>query len=73
MTFTPSMGGAQGPMGLLRFGLPRNAFDLTMDERLSAFDVIQVDRGFASLLPLPPGSTDVTSVIACRTRAPGTR
>jgi hypothetical protein len=57
--FMPSLGGAQGPMGLLRFGLPRNAFDLTLDERLSGYEVIQVDRGFASLMPLPPGTTDV--------------
>jgi hypothetical protein len=57
--FVPSIGGAQGPMGLLRFGLPRNAFDLTLDERLSAYEVIQVDRGFGSLMPLPPGGTDV--------------
>jgi hypothetical protein len=57
--FVPSMDGSQGPMGLLRFSLPRNAFDLTLDDRLSAHDIIQVDRGFASLLPLPPGSTDV--------------
>jgi hypothetical protein len=57
--FVPSMGGSQGPMGLLRFALPRNAFDLTLDERLSAYDIIQVDRGFASLMPLPPGTTDV--------------
>lgn len=57
--FVPTTGGSQGPMGLLRFALPGNAFDLTLDERLSAYDVIQVDRGFASLLPLPPGTTDV--------------
>ncbi|HEY7065647.1 MAG TPA: hypothetical protein VII06_29500 [Chloroflexota bacterium] len=57
--FEPSMSGSQGPMGLLRFALPRNAFDLTLDDRLSAYDVIQVDRGFASLLPLPPGTTNV--------------
>lgn len=57
--FVPSVGGAQGPMGVLRFGLPRNAFDLTLDERLSNYEVIQVDRGFASLMPLPPGATDV--------------
>jgi hypothetical protein len=57
--FVPSLNGTQGPMGLLRFALPRNAFDLTLDEQLSAQDVIQVDRGFASLLTLPPGATDV--------------
>ena len=57
--FEPSMGGEQGPMGLLRFGLPRNAYDLTLDPQMAAYDVIQVDRGFASLMPLPPGPTQV--------------
>jgi hypothetical protein len=58
--FVPSTTGGQGPMGLLRFGLPRGAFDLTLDPQLAAQDVIQVDRGFASFLPVPPGQTDVT-------------
>jgi hypothetical protein len=59
-TFVPSTTGSQGPMGLLRFGLPRGAFDLTLDQQLAAHEIIQVDRGFASLMPLPPGQTDVT-------------
>jgi len=58
--FVPSVTGGQGPMGLLRFGLPRNAFDLTLDPKLTAHEIIQVDRGFGSLLPLPPGATDVS-------------
>jgi hypothetical protein len=58
--FVPSTTGSQGPMGLLRFALPRGAFDLSVDDRLGAHEVIQVDRGFASFLPLPPGATDVT-------------
>ncbi|HZU05460.1 MAG TPA: hypothetical protein VFB73_05765 [Chloroflexota bacterium] len=57
----PGEGGRAGPpQGLLRFALPRDAFDLTVDQRLGAYDVIQVDRGFGSLLPVPPGTTDVT-------------
>lgn len=56
--FVPSS--SQGPMGLLRFALPRDAFDLTLDARLGAAEIIQVDRGFASLLTLPPGTTDVS-------------
>ena len=58
--FVPSVTGSQGPKGLLRFALPRNAFDLTLDQQLSGHEVIQVDRGFASLLPLPPGVTTVS-------------
>ena len=58
--FVPSTTGSQGPMGLLRFGLPRGAFDLTLDPQLAAHDIIQVDRGFASLMPISPGQTDVT-------------
>jgi hypothetical protein len=58
--FLPSTTGSQGPMGLLRFSLPRGAFDLTLDERLAAHEIVQVDRGFASTLPLPPGDTEVT-------------
>jgi hypothetical protein len=58
--FVPSTTGSQGPMGLLRFGLPRGAFDLTLDPQLAAHEIIQVDRGFASLMPIPPGQTDVT-------------
>ena len=53
--FVPSTTGSQGPMGLLRFGLPRGAFDLTLDLQLAAHDIIQVDRGFASLMPISPG------------------
>ena len=57
--FVPSVGGSQGPMGLLRFALPRNAYDLTPDPRLGAYEIIQVDRGFGSLLPLAPGTTEI--------------
>jgi len=58
--FVPSPTGSQGPMGLLRFGLPPGAFDLTLDPHLAAADVIQIDRGFASFMTVPPGQTDVT-------------
>jgi hypothetical protein len=63
-TTAPPRGESSGPtgppQGLLRFALPRDAFDLTVDQRLGAYDVLQVDRGFGSLLPVPPGATDVT-------------
>lgn len=58
--FVPSTSGGMGPMGILRFALPRGAFDLTPDERLASADIIPVDRGFGSLLTLPPGVTDAT-------------
>jgi hypothetical protein len=57
--FVPSVGGSLGPMGLLRFALPRNAYGLTPDPRLGAHEIIQVDRGFGSLLPLAPGTTEI--------------
>ena len=58
--FAPDPGGGMGPMGVLRFSLPRGAYDLTLDERLSSAAAIPVDRGFGSLLTIPPGTTDVT-------------
>ena len=54
-TFVPQPGGAGGPMNLLRFGLPPGAHSLTPNGGLDAADMIQVDRGFASLAPLLPG------------------
>ncbi|HLI28818.1 MAG TPA: hypothetical protein VKZ60_17270 [Chloroflexota bacterium] len=58
--FVPDPAGAGGPMGVLRFALPRGAYDLALDDRLSSAETIPVDRGFGSLLTLPPGTTDVT-------------
>ena len=48
-----------GPMQLLRFGLPADADDLTVDTALIGADVLQVDRGFAITAPVPPGEHDV--------------
>lgn len=59
-TFVPATDGPRGPMGLLRFGLPTGAGNLVVGEGLSESTVIQVDTGFATDLPLPPGDTNVT-------------
>ena len=48
-----------GPMQLLRFGLPPDAGDLTVDTGLIGADVLQVDRGFAITAPVPPGEHEV--------------
>ncbi len=58
--FVPRPGGPQGPMGVLRFALPRNAFDLMPDPQLGAHELVQVDRGFGSFMPVPPGETTVS-------------
>ncbi|MDQ2809160.1 MAG: hypothetical protein M3Z04_19990 [Chloroflexota bacterium] len=58
-TFVPSTTGSRGPMGLLRFGLPDGAGNLTPDGQLAAQTIIQVNTGFATDLPLPPGDTTV--------------
>jgi len=55
-TFVP---GSQGPMSLLRFGLPPGSDDLQVDTRLLGADVVQVDRGFAVLGSVPPGAHDI--------------
>ncbi len=55
-TFVP---GSQGPMSLLRFGLPPGSQDLQVDTRLLGADVVQVDRGFAVLGSVPPGAHDI--------------
>jgi hypothetical protein len=58
--FVPDLTGAAGPMGVLRFALPRGAYDLALDDRLGSAETLPVDRGFGSLLAVPPGTTDVT-------------
>ena len=55
-TFVP---GSQGPMSLLRFGLPPGSEGLQVDTRLLGADVVQVDRGFAVLGSVPPGAHDI--------------
>ena len=56
--YRPLPGGPQGPMGLVRFSLPPGATDLTAHLGMAQGDVIQVDRGFATLAPLLPGSRE---------------
>ena len=55
-TFVP---GSDGPMSLLRFGLPPGAEGLQVDTRLLGADVVQVDRGFAVIGSVPPGEHDI--------------
>ncbi len=55
LTYIPG----SGPMDLLRFGLPPRAGDLTVDTGLIGADVLQVDRGFAVVAPVPPGEHEV--------------
>lgn len=56
-TFAPQPGGAAGPMGLLRFGLPTGAKSFQPGFGLDPQQVIQVDRGFGSVAPVPPGDS----------------
>jgi hypothetical protein len=58
-TFAPSAGGPGGPAGLVVFPLPPNAFDLRVDAGLDPSRLVQIDRGFASLAPVPPGRTEI--------------
>lgn len=44
-----------GPMDLLRFSLPAGATNLDVLSDLPKADLIQVDRGFALVGPVPPG------------------
>jgi hypothetical protein len=53
-TYVP--GPAAGPMGLLRFSLPPGAHDLTPTLGLRAEETVQVDRGFAVLGAVTPGT-----------------
>ena len=46
------------PMNLLRFGLPDGYRDLRVDTRLIGADIVEVNRGFAVLSSVPPGSHD---------------
>ena len=55
LTYIPG----SGPMDLLRFGLPPDADNLTVDTGLIGADVLQVDRGFAVVAPVPPGEHEV--------------
>jgi hypothetical protein len=56
-TFVPQTNGPDGPMGLVRFGLPTGAKSFEPGLGLDARQVVQVERGFASLAPVPPGDS----------------
>lgn len=56
-TFAPQPGGPGGPMGLVRFGLPPAASKFQPGFGLDPKQVVEVDRGFGSLAPAPPGET----------------
>ncbi len=58
-TYLPSATGPAGPMGLLRFPLPPQAGDLRPGPGLDEAEIAQVDRGFATSLPVSPGTREV--------------
>lgn len=58
-TYLPSATGPAGPMGLLRFPLPPEAGNLEPGPGLDEFELVQVDRGFATSLPVPPAGREV--------------
>lgn len=58
-TYLPSLSGPAGPMGLLRFSLPPGAGDLEAGPGLDEANLFQVDRGFATTAPIPPGAKEV--------------
>ena len=57
-TFITSLEEAS-PMDLLRFSLPPDAYDLTVQAFLEGGHMVQVDRGFALTTPVPPGGHDL--------------
>ncbi len=58
--FISRPGGSAGPMGLLRFSLPPGAYDLAAGGGLEGQQLIQVDRGFATILTVPPGQHELS-------------
>ncbi|MDQ3855513.1 MAG: hypothetical protein M3281_03870 [Chloroflexota bacterium] len=59
-TFQPTTEGPRGPMGLLRFSLPPDASAIRAMGELSSREVIRIDRGFATDLPVRPGQNEIT-------------
>ena len=51
-----------GPMSMVRFSLPDGAADLDVQASLPGGHVLQVDRGFALTMPVPPGDHDILFV-----------
>lgn len=60
VTFRPSAEGPGGPSGLLVFGLPPGASGLTPLMGIDPGQIVQIDRGFAALIPISPGRTDLS-------------
>tara|TARA_B100001765_G_C19490984_1_gene333892 strand:- start:664 stop:1701 length:1038 start_codon:yes stop_codon:yes gene_type:complete len=48
-----------GPMDLIRFGIPEGATNFLFDTLIPAAEYIQVDKGFALIASLPPGSHEI--------------
>ncbi|HEY3080441.1 MAG TPA: hypothetical protein VGM69_11105 [Chloroflexota bacterium] len=59
-TWVPRPDGPSGPMGLLRFSLPEGATDLRPGGLLGREEILQVDRGFATTMPVLPGRQEVS-------------
>jgi hypothetical protein len=59
VTFLPRADGPGGPLGLLVFGLPQHAFELQPQLGLNRDNLVQIDRGFASLDPIRPGQSEI--------------
>ncbi len=55
LTYIPG----DGPMDLIRFGLPEGANSLNVDSGIVGADFIQVDKGFALVAKIPPGEHEI--------------
>ena len=51
-----------GPMSMVRFSLPEGASALDVEAAVPGGHVLQVDRGFALTIPVPPGDHDILYV-----------
>ncbi len=60
VAFVPSAQGPGGPAGLLVFALPPGSTDLTPLMGIEPGSIAQIDRGFASMMPIYPGRTDLS-------------
>tara|TARA_Y100000817_G_scaffold89563_1_gene69691 strand:+ start:4849 stop:6015 length:1167 start_codon:yes stop_codon:yes gene_type:complete len=56
VTYVPG----EGPMDLLRFGLPADALNLNVDTNIFDSNYVQVDKGFALIASILPGSHELT-------------
>ncbi len=57
-TFVGSLDASKGRPQALSFSLPQGARNITLDKGFDGYQVIQVDRGFATDAALLPGDTD---------------